>query len=234
MASQSKSKFAVVTGANRGIGLEVARQLAAAGFHVFLTARDASKGKAAAAQLGKGAEFLELDVSNAKSISTFVSELSKRADHLDVLVNNAGVFPDHQTDALGLDPELLFEAFRTNTVGPFRLTQALVPLMEKADGARVINISSGLGALSGDEVIAPAYSVSKTALNAVTRQFAHALKPKRIIVNSVCPGWVRTDMGGPNAPRQVEQGADGIRWLATEAPASITGKFLRDRKVIDW
>jgi NAD(P)-dependent dehydrogenase (short-subunit alcohol dehydrogenase family) len=129
---------------------------------------------------------------------------------------------------------LLEKSFLTNTVGAVLVSQAFLPLLSRARQGRIINISSGLGSLSQMEANSPTYSISKTALNAVTRQFAAALKDKGISVNSVCPGWVRTEMGGPNAPRSVEEGAEGIVWLATEAPAGLTGNFIRDHQVIDW
>ena len=249
----SEERIALVTGANRGIGREVARQLAGRGFRVVLGARRAAAGRQAAAELALGfdklttggfdrlttgagrAEFLEIDIADAASITRAAQQLATLVDHLDVLVNNAGILEDGTATAPDVDAAIVRRTFETNTLGPLLVTQAMLPLLLKAPrGARVINVSSGAGALGEMPSWKPAYSISKTALNAVTRQFAAALRPQRIAVNSVCPGWVRTDMGGSDAPRTVEQGADTIVWLAAEAPSSLTGGFLRDRKPIAW
>jgi NAD(P)-dependent dehydrogenase (short-subunit alcohol dehydrogenase family) len=231
-------KIALVTGANKGIGLEIVRQLAQAGFRVFLTARDRQHGEEASQKLqqdGKNVEFLQLDVADESSIEQLAKELASRIDHLDVLVNNAGILLDaSNASVLEVEPTLIVQTLQTNTFGPLRLTQKLVPLLTKSDAGKVINVSSGGGQLTDMGNWAPAYSLSKTALNAVTGMMAAALKDKHITVNSICPGWVRTDMGSSSAPRSVQQGADTVTWLATEAPSNLTGKFLRDRTVIPW
>ena len=229
-------KTFLVTGANKGIGHEIARQLAATGARVFLGARDAGRGQAAADALGGSVEFLGLDVADAASIDRAADTLASRVEALDGLINNAGVLDDERgTSILDTDPDLIRRTLETNTFGPLRLAQRLAPLLEKAaGGGRVVNLSSGLGQLSDMEDQFPAYSISKTALNAVTRQLSAALKGKGIAVNTVCPGWVQTDMGGKNASRTVEQGADTPVWLVTEAPATLTGQFLRDRESIPW
>jgi NAD(P)-dependent dehydrogenase (short-subunit alcohol dehydrogenase family) len=232
----AKNKIALVTGANKGIGYEIARQLAERGFHVFIGARNADAGKQAAASIqkaGGSAEFLEIDVSDRASVEQAAKVVAASADHLDVLVNNAGIMQDDDFVATVTD-ETMLRTLSTNTLGPLRVTQAFRPLLEKGRRASVINLSSALGQLSDMEDVHPAYSISKTAVNAVTRQFAAALRRKGIAVNSVCPGWVKTDMGGPNAPRTVQQGADTVTWLATEAPRDLTGQFLRDRRMIPW
>jgi NAD(P)-dependent dehydrogenase (short-subunit alcohol dehydrogenase family) len=152
-----------------------------------------------------------------------------------VLVNNAGIYLDaSNASVLEVEPTLILQTLQTNTLGPLRLTQKLVPLLAKSNAGKVINVSSGGGQLTDMSDWAPAYSLSKTALNAVTGMMAAALRDKHIVVNSICPGWVRTDMGGSGASRSVQQGADTVTWLATEAPSDLTGKFLRDRKVIPW
>ena len=232
----STPKTFLVTGANKGIGLEIARQLAATGARVFLGARDAGRGQAAAEKLGGNVEFLPLDVSEASSIDRAAETLAAKVEALDGLINNAGILDDDRgTSILDTDPDLIRRTLETNTFGPLRLTQKLTPLLVKAvDGGRVVNLSSGLGQLSDMEDQYPAYSISKTALNAVTRQLSAALKDKGVAVNTVCPGWVKTDMGGEGASREVGHGADTPVWLVTEAPAKLTGEFLRDRKSIPW
>jgi NAD(P)-dependent dehydrogenase (short-subunit alcohol dehydrogenase family) len=229
-------KTALITGANKGIGHEVARQLVANGFHVFVGARNAKAGRKAAKKIAKepgNATFLEIDVADNDSVTTAVHEFSNAEDHLDVLVNNAGIIVDGDDAILEISEELLRETLETNTLGALRVTRAFAPLLRKSKAPRVINVSSGSGELTdGADGWAPAYSISKTALNGVTVQLASAL-PK-FAVNSVCPGWVRTDMGGEKASRSVEEGADTIVWLATEAPQDMTSKFLRDRKEIPW
>jgi NAD(P)-dependent dehydrogenase (short-subunit alcohol dehydrogenase family) len=231
-------KIALVTGANKGIGLEIVRQLAKAGFRVFLTARDRQRGEEASKTLqqdGLSVEFLQLDVADETSIDKLAKELPSQIEHLDVLVNNAGIYLDaSNASVLEVEPTLILQTLQTNTLGPLRLTQKLIPLLAKSNAGKVINVSSGGGQLTDMSDWAPAYSLSKTALNAVTGMMAAALRDKHIVVNSICPGWVRTDMGGSGASRSVQQGADTVTWLATEAPSDLTGKFLRDRKVIPW
>jgi NAD(P)-dependent dehydrogenase (short-subunit alcohol dehydrogenase family) len=234
--STTAARIALITGANKGIGFEVARQLVGRGFQVVLGARRRDAGRQAVAELEGGqAQFLEIDIANPASITRAAKQLAALVDHLDVLVNNAGILEDGKATAPDVDADVVRRTFETNTLGPLLVTQAMLPLLLQAtDGARIVNVSSGAGALGEMLSWAPAYSISKTALNAVTRQFAAALRTRRIAVNSVCPGWVRTAMGGAGAPRAVTQGADTIVWLATEAPASLTGRFVRDRKVIGW
>jgi len=236
-----QQRTALVTGANKGIGFEVVRQLARKGFHVFLGARDEKAGKAAVEKLhgentvrsGITATFLKIDVSNRDSIQRAAKEFSRKSDRLDTLVNNAGILPDDDKDVLTTTPEIFETTLRTNTLGAVLVSQAFVPFLKKSDAPRIVNVSSGGGQLAdGADGWAPAYCISKTALNGVTVQLAAAL-PK-FAVNSVCPGWVRTDMGGSNATRSVLEGAAGVVWLASEAPHSMTAKFFRDRKVIPW
>jgi NAD(P)-dependent dehydrogenase (short-subunit alcohol dehydrogenase family) len=229
-------KTALVTGANKGIGHEVTRQLAAKGFHVFVGARNRDAGRKAADEIVKSggkATFLEIDVSDDNSVTAAARNFTKAADHLDVLVNNAGIIVDGDDAILEINDEIFRKTLETNTLGALRVTRAFVPLLAKSKAARVINVSSGGGQLAGGaDGWAPAYCISKTALNGVTSQLATALP--NFAVNSVCPGWVRTDMGGSNATRSVEEGADTIVWLASDASQELTGKFLRDRKEIPW
>jgi NAD(P)-dependent dehydrogenase (short-subunit alcohol dehydrogenase family) len=229
-------KTVLVTGANKGIGREIARQLAAKGFHVFIGARNREAGRKAADEItkeGGKAAFLEIDISDNAGVTGATREFSKIVDHLDVLVNNAGIMVDGDNAILEISDKLFRETIETNTLGALRVTRAFVPLLAKSKAPRIINVSSGGGQLTGGaDGWSPGYCISKTALNGVTSQLAAAL-PK-FAVNSVCPGWVRTDMGGRNATRSVEEGADTIVWLASEAPQNLTGKFLRDRKEIPW
>ena len=227
-------RIALVTGANKGIGFEVTRELARLGFRVFLGARNQQSGRAAAERIAaKKVSFLEMDVADPASIRRAAEELSLRANHLDALVNNAGSLLDEDKSALAITREIFEKTFRTNTLGPWLVAQAFLPLLQKSAAPRIVNVSSGGGQLDGGaDGWAPGYCVSKTALNGVTVQLAAAL-PK-FAVNCVCPGWVRTDMGGSNANRSVGEGAAGIVWLAAEAPQNLTGKFFRDRKVIPW
>ena len=236
-----QQRIALVTGANKGIGFEVVRQLARKGFHVFLGARNEKAGQAAAEKLraeGVKEEYgeitlLKIDVSKPDSIRRAAEEFLRKSDRLDTLVNNAGILLDGDKDVLTATPETFETTLRTNTLGALLVAQAFVPFLKKSDAPRIVNVSSGGGQLAdGADGWAPAYCISKTALNGVTAQLAAAL-PK-FAVNSVCPGWVRTDIGGPNATRSVGEGATGIVWLAVDAPQNETGKFWRDRKVIPW
>ena len=242
-----EKRIALVTGANKGIGFEVARDLARKGFHVFLGARDTEAGEAAAEKLRKEGEkeeygenkrhgaitVLKIDVSKPDSIRRAAEEFSRSTDRLDVLVNNAGILLDDDKDVLTTTPEIFETTLRTNTLGALLMSQAFVPFLKKSDAPRIVNVSSGGGQLAdGADGWAPAYCISKTAMNGVTSQLAAAL-PK-FAVNSVCPGWVRTDMGGAGATRSVAEGASGIVWLAADAPQSETSKFWRDRKLIPW
>lgn len=232
------ARTAFITGANKGIGKEIARQLAQLGFAVFVGARDMAKGREAAEELcaeGYEATFVHLDVTDPVSIKHAVGTFSQKADHLDVLINNAAILEDHGEDIVKLNAEMLDRTLKANVAGPILVTQDFLLYLQKSPrGGRIINVSSGAGALTGMNTYAPAYSISKTALNAVTKQFAGALGQYNIAVNCVDPGWVRTDMGGANASRPVEKGAETIVWLATDAPQTATGKFWHDKKEVAW
>lgn len=225
--------IALVTGAYRGIGLEVVRQLAARGTRVYLTARRREAGEEAVAAIKGDVHFLPLDVAEPSSIENAARILARHTDHLDVLVNNAAILLDDGGSVLDLEGDTVLVTFATNTVGPLLVTQAFQPLLSRGKSPRVINVSSGAGQLAeGLQDWAPAYSMSKTALNSLTQHFAASLPS--FAVNCVSPGWVRTEMGGSSAPLSVEQGADTIVWLALDAPQSLTGKFLRERREIAW
>jgi NAD(P)-dependent dehydrogenase (short-subunit alcohol dehydrogenase family) len=230
---EMKPRLALVTGSTRGIGREVARQLAARGDEVIVTGRDAAEAARAASEIG--AKFSHaLDASSRESIETLVAFVKSMARPLDVLINNAAVLLDEGQSILAIDPSDFEATWQTNTFAPFMLTQFLVPQLRASGHARVVNVSSGAGQLASMESYAPSYSTSKTALNAVTVLFAHALRRDGVLVNCVDPGWVRTDMGGPSAPRSVKEGADTIVWLATIGDDGPTGGFFHDRKQIEW
>jgi NAD(P)-dependent dehydrogenase (short-subunit alcohol dehydrogenase family) len=227
-------KRALITGGNRGIGLAIAQGLLTQGYEVIITARSLDRAQQAAAQLHGKVMPLELDVSDDLSINQAIAILTQHIDRLDLLVNNAGVYPDQQVDSLTISRELLNAAMQTNAFGAIRMVQACLPLLEKSPDARVINVSSGMGASDSLTTAATSYSLSKLALNGATIMLSQSLESKNIVINAMCPGWVKTDMGGTSAPRSPEQGADTAIWLATAAPRSETGKFWRDRQVISF
>ncbi len=227
---------ALITGANRGIGLEVCRQLAAAGHRVILTARDRSQAELEASRLRDAGAVVaaRLDVTQAASIQALANELAARGDHVDALVNNAAILLDEGRHILALPADDLRQTFETNLFAAVVLSQTFVPGMVSRGYGRIVNVSSEAGQLTSMSTYAPAYSMSKTALNAFTRQLAAATRGTGVLVNSACPGWVRTDMGGPGAPKSVQQGADTIVWLATLGAKGPTGGFFSDRKPIAW
>jgi len=219
--------IALVTGASRGLGREVARRLVEEGYFVLAGIRDS-----AGMRPLPDVELLPLDVADPASITAAAAAVKIRYGHLDVLVNNAGVLLDGKDDVLSVDTDLLKSTLETNALGPLRLAQAFAPMMPK--GGRIVNVSSGGGQLSTPSSWSPAYCISKTALNAITVQLAEALKARGVSVNAVCPGWVRTDMGGPGAPRSLKEGTDSILWLVLKAKPGVTGSFWRDGKQIAW
>ena len=234
---KKESRIIIVTGANRGIGFETVRQLATAGAQIVLTARKPEAGAAAVDKLAKQGltvQFHPLDVTQDESLAALAAFVAGKFGRLDVLINNAGVMLDADSSGLKVSAATVRLTLETNTLGPLRVSQALAGLLRKSDRGRIINVASGLGALSSMGSDHAAYRISKAALNAVTGILAAELADTAIVVNSMCPGWVKTDMGGPGAEREVAQGADTAVWLALEAPASLTGKFVRDRQVIPW
>jgi NAD(P)-dependent dehydrogenase (short-subunit alcohol dehydrogenase family) len=235
------TRIALVTGANRGIGLEIVKQLSRVGLMAVLGSRNVAKGREAAAKLAsEGLEppVVALDVTDEGSIRAALDEVMSLFGRIDVLVNNAGILREGQTPdvskVLALSPSLALETCGTNTLGPLRMIQAVVPVMLKGGYGRVVNLSSGAGQLAEMGGGFPAYRMSKAALNALTRITAAELGPAPIKVNAMCPGWVRTDLGGPNATRSVEQGAETAVWLATLPEAGPTGGFFRDKAPIAW
>jgi NAD(P)-dependent dehydrogenase (short-subunit alcohol dehydrogenase family) len=226
--------IALVTGANRGLGRETARQLIAVGHTVLIAARQEDAARATAAELGEGAVALRLDVTSTDDIAAAVEQVRERFGQVDVLVNNAAIHYDTWQHAAGADLNVVREAAETNVYGPWQLIQAMLPLLRAGSHQRIVNVSSGAGSLtemtSGST---PAYSLTKAALNALTRMLAADLRADGILVNAVCPGWVATDMGGPGG-RPVSEGAAGIVWAATLPDGGPTGGFFRDRKAIAW
>ena len=228
-------KTVLITGRNRGIGFETARLLTTRGIHVIIGARSEEHGQKAVRELerlGK-ASLLVVEVSDSKSVASAASGFSS-VGHLDVLINNAGIYPDEGLSVLTISREQMVSTFQTNTFGPLEMTQAFLPYLKQSSDARVINVSSGYGQLDGLSASVPSYCLSKLALNGITLMLAEALKVHLIAVNSMCPGWVRTDMGGSDASSSVEEGADTAVWLATEVEQNQTGKFFRQRKEISW
>jgi len=267
-------KIVLVTGGNRGIGLEICRQLDEQGFTVILGSRDIEKGKEAAGPFSENVIVKQLDVTNEESIRNLFKFMKTDFGKLDVLINNAGIgeiqyvtkngvlaraknfmetnlygvrqmtkiiipilrkagIVAQRNGAGNISLASVKQVMETNFYGPWRMIQVFIPLLMKSEDGRIINMSSGMGelkSLSGDY---PGYSLSKSSLNALTIMLSNELKGKRIKVNAMCPGWVKTDMGGPDAPRHVSQGADTAVWLATEKEIP-TGKFFRDREEINW
>jgi len=229
-------KLVLVTGANKGIGFEIAKQCGEAGFHVIISGRSEAKLEEALGKLRKmniGSDLLVMDVSDETSIERAAQKFSQLSGGLDVLVNNAGILLPDDRSLLESDPGLLKQTISTNSYGPLLVTRHFLRFM-KPQG-RIIMISSTGGSLSREVGgWSPAYCVSKTLLNAISRQLAYELRSRKISVNSVSPGWVRTEMGGALASRSVEKGAETPVWLATEAPESLTGRFLSDKSEIGW
>jgi NAD(P)-dependent dehydrogenase (short-subunit alcohol dehydrogenase family) len=262
----------IVTGGNRGIGLEICRQLDVLGYRVILCSRDFDKGIKASCHLSKNVIVKQLDVTDEKSIITLLEFVKKEYGKLDVLINNAGIgassFKSSTisdiTDKIKTNFHGIYQVVKkvnplmekleispkrestatasliavkkimdVNFFGPWRMTQVFIPLLLKSTQGRIINISSGMGELKSLTGFLPGYSLSKSSLNALTIMFSNELNEKGIKVNAICPGWVKTDMGGPDAPRSVNEGADTAVWLATKKKIP-TGKFFRDRQEINW
>jgi NAD(P)-dependent dehydrogenase (short-subunit alcohol dehydrogenase family) len=231
-------RVAVVTGANRGIGFEIVRQLACYGVRVVLTARDAAKGEAARERLaneGLDVVFRPLDVRDADQARAVGGWVERELGRLDILVNNAGVLIDPKgTRTATADATVLRDTLETNLIGALFATQACLPLMRARGYGRIVNISSELGQLGSMGSGTPAYRISKTALNALTRMLAVELSGTNVKVNAMSPGWVRSDMGGLAAPRSLDQGADTAVWLATLPDDGPSGGFFKDRMPIAW
>lgn len=235
------NRIALVTGANRGIGFEVVRQLAKAGLMPVLAARNVAKGNAAAAKLaaqGVIVPAVALDVTDDASVAAAVHEVERAHGPIDILVNNAGILIDElggfSASVFDVKTDILRRTFETNVEGPLRMMQAVLPGMRARGYGRVVNLSSMAGQMQGMGAGYPAYRMSKSALNALTRIVADEVGKGDVKINAMCPGWVRTDMGGPEATRSVEQGADTAVWLATLPSNGPTGGFFQDRRAIAW
>jgi NAD(P)-dependent dehydrogenase (short-subunit alcohol dehydrogenase family) len=240
--------LALITGANKGIGLETARQLAAQGIHVLIGARDAAKGEAAAQTLqaeGYKADSIALDVSNEASIKQAAQTVTDRYGNLDILVNNAGIHPEYGQSIFSFEQmslDLVMQIYQTNVFGPFMMIQAFLPLLRQSAAGRIVNTSSSVGSLTEQSnpespyypVNTAGYNSSKTALNALTVQLAKQLTGTNLKVNSACPGWVQTDMGSDAAPRTVSEGARIIIKLATLPNDGPNGGFFNEDGAIDW
>ncbi|MCT9079196.1 SDR family oxidoreductase [Streptomyces fulvoviolaceus] len=227
---------AVVTGANRGIGLDVVRQLAHRGHHVVLGSRDLAKGRAAAARIDPGAgrvTAVQLDVSDGASVAAMADRVTRELGRADVIVNNAAILYDTWAQARTADLDEVQRALDTNLFGAWRVTQALLPLLMRSPRPRVVNVSSEGGSLQSMTGGTPAYSVSKASLNALTRLLAGELRRHHVLVNAVCPGWVATDMGGGGG-RPVAEGAAGVVWAATLPDDGPSGGFFRDGEPVPW
>ncbi len=229
--------IAVVTGANRGLGLEIARQLAARSMHVVMTARSAERADEAVAKVrahgGEASPFV-MDVSAEDAATRLASHVQARFGRIDVLINNAGVSLDRDERGLEVDLVLVRQSMEVNVYGALRLCQALIPLMIARGYGRVVSLSSELGSLHEMAGMRLAYRMSKASLNVMTRVLATEVEGTGVLVNSMCPGWVHTDMGGQSAPRSVEQGADTAIWLATLPADGPSGGFFQDRRPHAW
>ena len=227
-------RIALVSGGNRGIGLEIVRQLADRGITVILGSRDEEQGRAAAKGLSGDVVAKQLDVTDDESVARLAASVEDEYGRLDILVNNAGISNDDGQRGMNADLARVREALEANLFGAWRLCEVAIPLMQLHGYGRIVNVSSGMGALEDMGGGSPGYRVSKTALNALTRILASELRGSGILVNSVCPGWVQTGMGSSMAPRPVEEGADTPVWAATLPKGGPTGGFFRDRRPIPW
>lgn len=242
-----EKRVALVTGANRGMGLATAEAMVLRGYQVVMVGRDAERIQDSVQVLkagGLNAEAFVADVTDDKAVAVLGAHLTDRYGRLDVLVNNAGVILEHgtakdpaSTSVFQVPLELIRDTLEINTLGSLRLIRIAVPLMRRHGYGRIVNVSSGMGALSEMDGRWPGYRLSKTGLNALTR-IVHAeltqAEDRGIKINSVCPGWVRTDLGGPHAPRSIGEGIAGIVWAATLPDDGPSGGFFRDGKPVDW
>ncbi|QDK39228.1 SDR family NAD(P)-dependent oxidoreductase [Bdellovibrio sp. NC01] len=234
-------KLAIVTGASRGLGLATSEALAQRGYKVVMAMRNPEKAQKVINNLKMkdlDVVAMKLDVAQEKSINDFVEAFRREYGFVDVLVNNAGIFIDNEEggdkSVFKTKASTIQKTLATNTIGPFLLTQKLFPLMKQEGYGRIVNVSSGMGQLGEMDGAYAAYRMSKTALNVVTRVFAAEAGGADVLVNSICPGWVKTDMGGQGANRTIDQGIKGILWAATLPKGGPNGGFFRDGEPIEW
>ena len=235
---ESQQRVALVSGSNRGIGREIARQLAELGYHVIVTARDPTAANSTAEELSDGGRLdlqaEPLDVADPGSVERLRNRIEEEPGRLDSLINNAGVMGQVATNVSQAPLDDAHQTMETNLFGAWRLVQAALPLLRRSQHGRIVNVSSGAGQLSDMNGGYPGYRISKTALNALTRILSKEEGGNGILINSMCPGWVRTDMGGSAAPRSVAEGADTAVWLATLPDDGPQGGFFRNREPIPW
>jgi len=236
--SNAERRVALVTGANRGLGFETSRQLLAQGLTVVMAGRDAAALERAQCALSqheqRRAMTVRMDVTSSESIIAAQRAVTEHIGAVDVLVNNAAVLVGETDNVFSIPSDAYRQTFETNVFGVVEVCRAFAPDMARARYGRIVNVSSGAGQLATMSAYAPAYSMSKAALNAFTRILAHTYRDNGVLVNAVDPGWVRTDMGGPSAPRSPREGVDTIVWLATLPDGGPTGGFFRDRRAIEW
>jgi NAD(P)-dependent dehydrogenase (short-subunit alcohol dehydrogenase family) len=227
-------QVALVSGGNRGIGLEVCHQLDERGYTVVMGSRDGEKGRIAAEGLEWNVISQQLDVADAGSVDRMAAFIEEEFGQLDTLVNNAGISNDEGQRGVDADLDRVKESLEANLFGAWRLCEMAIPLMRRNGYGRIVNVSTGLAALEDMGGGSPGYRVSKTALNALTRILASELRGSGILVNAVNPGWVQTDMGGSGATRSVEEGAEALVWAATLPNSGPTGGFFQDRRPVPW
>lgn len=230
-------RIALVTGGSRGIGKAIVRLLCGRNMKVIFTCRNPHDGQKALIELhslARDAEYHPLEVTDNQSVLELTQYIKAKYGQLDILINNVGVNYDAWQRVSKVAISEVEYTIDVNLIGPWRLCNAMIPLMLVGDEGRIINVSSGAGCIANQNGSTPAYSISKNGLNMLTRSLAEDLKSTGIVVNAVDPGWVRTDMGGSDAPKSPEEGADTVVWLATEADPDITGRFFRNRSIIDW
>jgi NAD(P)-dependent dehydrogenase (short-subunit alcohol dehydrogenase family) len=227
-------RVALVSGGNRGIGLEVCRQLAGRGITVVMGSRDAEQGRAAATELPDGVVVHQLDVADPESVGRLAHSVQEEFGRLDILVNNAAISNDEGQRGVDADLDRVKEALEANLLGAWRLCEVAIPMMRRNGYGRIVNVSTGLASLEDMGGGSPGYRVSKTALNVLTRILASELRGSGILVNAVNPGWVQTDMGGSGATRTVEKGAEALVWAATLPNNGPNGGFFRDREPVAW
>jgi NAD(P)-dependent dehydrogenase (short-subunit alcohol dehydrogenase family) len=232
-----EQRIAIVTGGNRGLGLEICRQLAQKGMPTMLTARDPDKGEAAARQLrteGHHVYCQPLDVTKLSDIQALVAYVQAHFGRVDILVNNAGINLDETQLGLSVDPDTVRRTIETNVYGPLCLCQAIIPLMKRHNYGRIVNVASRMGQMASMGSHRLAYRISKTALNVITRVLAEEVRGSNILINSMSPGRIRTEMGGMDAPRSAAEGADTAVWLALLPDDGPTGTFFFERQPIPW